>query len=162
MEIRRIRPDEALPWALLLDADPSRAMVERYLATSEVYLLERVPAAVVGVLVLTPIADEADDDAGAAGNVYEIKNVAVAESEQGRGYGRALIEFAIAEVRARGAVRLYIGTGNSSLSQLGLYQRCGFRIVAVDIDFFTRNYPERLYENDIECRDMLRLVIDFT
>lgn len=29
-----------------------------------------------------------------------------------------------------------IGTGNSSIGQLALYQKCGFRIIGVDMDFF--------------------------
>jgi hypothetical protein len=31
-------------------------------------------------------------------------------------------------------------------------------MAGVDVDFFTRNYPEAIVENGIECRDMIRLV----
>jgi hypothetical protein len=41
-----------------------------------------------------------------------------------------------------------------------LYQKCGFRIVGVDFDFFRRTHPEPIYENGIECRDMIRMRID--
>lgn len=40
-----------------------------------------------------------------------------------------------------------------------LYQKCGFRIVGIDRDFFTDHYPEPIYENGIWCRDMIRLSI---
>jgi hypothetical protein len=43
---------------------------------------------------------------------------------------------------------------------LALYQKCGFRIVGVDLDFFIRHYPEKIYENGIQCRDMIRLSLD--
>ncbi|WCN36270.1 hypothetical protein [Aneurinibacillus uraniidurans] len=33
-----------------------------------------------------------------------------------------------------------IGTGNSSIGQLALYQKCGFRIIGVDRDFFIKHY----------------------
>lgn len=50
-----------------------------------------------------------------------------------------------------------IGTGNSSIDQLAFYQKCGFRIAAIDPDFFIRHYPEPIFENGIQCRDMIRL-----
>lgn len=61
-----------------------------------------------------------------------------------------------ADPQAGGAHALMIGTGNSSLAQLRLYQRLGFRIVSIVPDFFA-NYPEPIYENGILCRDMVRL-----
>jgi hypothetical protein len=47
-----------------------------------------------------------------------------------------------------------------SINQLALYQNMGFRIAGVDVDFFTRNYPEAIVENGIVCRDMIRLKYD--
>ncbi|MNW16937.1 putative N-acetyltransferase YvbK [compost metagenome] len=44
--------------------------------------------------------------------------------------------------------------------QLYLYQKCGFRIVGVDVDFFVRHYEEAIEENGIPCRDMIRLAMD--
>jgi ribosomal protein S18 acetylase RimI-like enzyme len=84
-------------------------------------------------------------------------NIAVNESQHGQGCGKQLIQYAIVEALKRGYTCIEIGTGNSSLSQLRLYQRCGFRIVGVDFDFFTRHYDEAIYENGLLCRDMIRL-----
>ena len=55
---------------------------------------------------------------------------------------------------------LEVGTGNSSISQLALYQKCGFRIVSIDRDFFKKSYREKIVENEIECTDMIRLSMD--
>jgi len=33
-------------------------------------------------------------------------------------------------------------------------------IVGIDIDYFSKNYPEEIYENGIQCRDMIRLSKD--
>lgn len=55
---------------------------------------------------------------------------------------------------------LEVGTGNSSINQLALYQKCRFRIVGVDKDFFKRHYKEKIIENEIECIDMIRLRMD--
>ena len=52
---------------------------------------------------------------------------------------------------------LEVGTGNAGIGQLALYQRCGFSIESIEKDYFVRHYPEPIYENGIECRDMVRL-----
>ena len=56
----------------------------------------------------------------------------------------------------QGVKTLIVGTGNSSLSQLGLYQKCGFRLDHIIRDFF-KNYPEPIFENGIQCIDMVML-----
>lgn len=55
---------------------------------------------------------------------------------------------------------LMIGTGNSSINQLALYQKCGFRVIGVERDFFINNYDEPIFENGIQCVDMIRLSIE--
>lgn len=50
-----------------------------------------------------------------------------------------------------------IGTGNSSIQRLALYQKCGFRMASIDHDFFLKHYDEPIYENGIQCMDMVRL-----
>lgn len=99
------------------------------------------------MLALTPVS----------WGVLEVTNLAVDEAWQGRGLGKRLLAAAIDAARAAGALRLDIATGNSSLAQLGLYQRMGFRICAVESDYFSLNYPESIVENGIPCRDRLRL-----
>lgn len=137
------------PWALLLLADPSREQVLGYLPRSRVLALFDVEQ-VLGVVVMTPsVAGEA-----------QITNLAVDEACQGRGLGRRLLESAIEQAREAGLQRLTIATGNSSLAQLGLYQRLGFRIVGIETDHFVRHYPEPIYENGIQCRDQIRLALD--
>lgn len=101
----------------------------------------------MGVYVLFPLSE----------TTVEIKNIAVAENVRGQGYGRQLLQHALAESARRGFEFVEIGTGNSSLGQLALYQKCGFRLYAIDKDFFRKNYPEPIVENGIECRDMIRL-----
>ncbi|RIO99278.1 GNAT family N-acetyltransferase, partial [Staphylococcus gallinarum] len=49
-------------------------------------------------------------------------------------------------------------TGNSSIGQLAFYQKAGFRIVAVEMNYFVNNYEDPIYENGILCRDLIRLV----
>lgn len=137
------------PWDLLLLADPSRDKILGYIDDSIVIGL-RVEDGVVGVIVLTLLQ----------GTTFEIMNLALSPAFQGRGFAKMLLEEGIAESRRRGATRLELGTGNSSISQLALYQKVGFRMSSVIPDFFVTNYPEPIFENGIQCRDMIRLIYD--
>ncbi|PKL30065.1 MAG: GNAT family N-acetyltransferase, partial [Spirochaetae bacterium HGW-Spirochaetae-10] len=59
-----------------------------------------------------------------------------------------------------GSRSIVIGTGNSSLTQLSLYQKLGFRMDHIIKDFFTDNYSEPIVENGLLCRDMVVLKRD--
>jgi len=93
-------------------------------------------------------------------HTIEIVNIAVDEKSQGSGVGKILLQHAIETAKAMGYTTIEIGTGNSSLGQLDLYQKCGFRIVGVDRNFFLRHYEEDIIENGIRCTDMIRLSQD--
>jgi ribosomal protein S18 acetylase RimI-like enzyme len=145
LSLRELSPSE-YPWNLFLLADPSRDAVEKYIHESVVVALTN-DECVAGVVVLTRVGEGA----------VEIKNIAVDPAFQGQGIGKKLLEEAIRRCRAEGAREVVIGTGNSSVGQLALYQKVGFQIVGIDRDFFTKNYPEPIIENGIVCRDMIRL-----
>ncbi len=87
-------------------------------------------------------------------------NVAVAEEFHGQGIGKKLVKHAIQTAKDKGYQTIEVGTGNSSIGQLALYQKCGFRISGVDRDFFIRHYEEEIFENGIQCVDMIRLSQD--
>ncbi|MGY5487636.1 N-acetyltransferase family protein [Paenibacillus sp. ALE2] len=150
MNIRLLNSNENYPLELLLLADPSRKLVEEYLKRGQCYVAE-IDHQIVGVYVLLPTRPE----------TIEVVNIAVSEVMHGKGIGRQLMTHAIETARIQGYKTLEIGTGNSSIGQLALYQKCGFRIVGVDLDFFVRhNYVEEIYENGIQCRDMIRMSQD--
>lgn len=135
-----------IPLDLLLLADPEEAAVNQYLHRSIGYTLN-VNGETIGAVLLLPTRP----------HTLELVNVAVAEEWQGKGYGKQLVQHAIQCARELGYQVLEVGTGNSSLSQLGLYQKCGFRICGVDTDFFVIHYDEPIEENGIPCVDMIRL-----
>ncbi|MFD2383035.1 GNAT family N-acetyltransferase [Paenibacillus xanthanilyticus] len=138
--------DEEPPYELLLLADPSKPLVDGYLSKGSCHVAE-LDGETIGVFVLL------EKHAG----TLEIMNIAVAERYQGRGFGKALLAAAVEEARRRGAAFMEIGTGNSGFQQLYMYQKCGFRMMSIDHDFFVRNYEEPIVENGIPCRDMVRL-----
>jgi ribosomal protein S18 acetylase RimI-like enzyme len=149
MNIRILTKGEKLPMELLLLADPSEEIVMEYVSRGECFVAEQEQK-IVGVYVLLPTRPE----------TIELVNVAVAEEQQGRGIGKLLVMDAIKAAKTKGCKTIEMGTGNSGIGQLALYQKCGFRIVGVDLDFFIRHYPEKIYENGIQCRDMIRFSLD--
>lgn len=149
MEIRKLRHDEEYPMELLLLADPSRKLVEDYLTRGECFVIE-VDGSIIGEYVLLPTRPD----------TIEIVNIAVDENFQGNGIGKKLVNDAIKRANEKRYKTIEIGTANSSIGQLLLYQKCGFRIVGVDRDFFIRHYNEKISENGIKVIDMVRLSQD--
>ena len=149
MNIRLLNAGEKLPMELLLLADPSQSMVEAYIDKGECFVAEE-DNRVIGVYVLI----------SKGLGTSEVVNLAVAEEYQGEGIGKALLMDAIQTAKRKGYKTIEIGTGNSSIGQLALYQKCGFRMTSIDRDFFIRQYEEKIYENGIQCMDMVRLSQD--
>ncbi|MCR8641285.1 GNAT family N-acetyltransferase [Paenibacillus sp. N1-5-1-14] len=131
---------------LLLLADPEEGLVQKYVAEGQCYVYEEL-GQVIGEYVLLPKNE----------TVVELINVAVSECVQGRGLGKMLVQHAVQSARNLGYSSIEVGTGNSSVGQLHLYQKCGFRITGIDTDFFVRNYAEPIMENGMQCRDMIRM-----
>ena len=149
VEIRKLSAGEQPPMELLLLADPSVKLVEEYLKRGECYVAA-LSNEIVAEYVLLPTRPE----------TVEIVNVAVAETHQGRGIGKLLVQHAIQTAAMLGYKTIEIGTGNSGVGQLALYQKCGFRMTGIDKDFFVRHYEEAIFENGIQVVDMVRLSQD--
>lgn len=147
--IRPLGETDQPPMELLLLADPSEKLVNGYLKRGRCWVAEAKDE-VIGVYVLVETRPE----------TVELVNVAVRGDMQGRGIGKLLVVHAVKTARELGFRTVELGTGNSSVHQLRLYQKCGFRIIGVDTDFFVRYYDEPIYENGIQCRDMIRLMQD--
>lgn len=133
-------------WELLLQADPSKLQIDNYIHKGHIFEL-RVKSELVGIIVLVEKTDE----------LIEIMNLSITEKWQGKGFAKTLIEYACLFSDNKGYSTVTIGTGNSSLNQLALYQKAGFRITGIDHNYFIHHYSEPIYENGIHCRDMIRL-----
>jgi len=144
--IKELGGKEMIPYDLLLIADPSKSNIDKYIFDSVVYKAD-FKDQTIGCYVLYSIDKE----------TIEIKNIVIDEKYQGKGIGTILLKDAIERVKLKGLKRITIGTGNSSVGQLYLYQKIGFRITSIKINFFKENYSEPIMENGIECRDMIVL-----
>jgi ribosomal protein S18 acetylase RimI-like enzyme len=149
VKIQQWGPHEAIPIDLLLLADPSENLVRQYVSRGKLFVGEEGDET-IGVFILI------DTKPGTT----ELVNVAVEEHQQGKGFGKMLVKHAIQIAQKGGYKTIEVGTGNSSLNQLALYQKCGFRMTGVDRDYFLRNYEEEIVENGLLCRDLIRLSLD--
>ncbi len=143
MKIVEITENKKEYLSLLLLADEQEDMIDRYLERGRMYVLEDG-----GVKSECVVTDEGD-------GVLEIKSLATVPEYQGRGYGKALIEFILAEFKDRYAV-LQAGTGDSPRT-VPFYETCGFVRSRVLPGFFTDNYDHPIYEDGVRLRDMVIL-----
>ena len=138
--------NETLPNDLLLLSDPSEDVIAEYIQSS-IKIVARIDGKIVGVLLLLKTRPR----------TMEIMNISVYEEYQNKGIGKKLINKAIEIAKGNKTKTLEIGTGNPGIVQMMLYQKCGFRIVSVELDYFRKNHDEKIFENGIECRDMIRM-----
>lgn len=129
---------------LLLTADPNENAILSYIRGSKI-LVCQVGEKFVSIAVIA----KRDD-------IAELKNIAVLFEYQGKGIAKQMINEAKRLAKHLGAKTMEVGTGNSSFSQLVLYQKCGFRMYSIDSGYF-KSYPELIFENGIRCIDMVRL-----
>ena len=143
MEVRKVERDKKRYLDLLLLADEQEDMVDRYLERGTMYVLEDE-----GIKAQCVVTDEWD-------GVLELKNIAVEPTAQGKGYGKAMVDFLIRTYRGRYAV-LQVGTGDSP-STIPFYEACGFRRHHLVRNFFTDHYDHPIYECGVQLVDMVYL-----
>eukprot|EP01060_Flectonema_neradi_P034065 TRINITY_DN5873_c2_g1_i1.p1 TRINITY_DN5873_c2_g1~~TRINITY_DN5873_c2_g1_i1.p1 ORF type:complete len:149 (+),score=16.41 TRINITY_DN5873_c2_g1_i1:130-576(+) len=129
--------------ALFLEADPSRSAIEKYIEKGIIFV-HKDDETLKAAAILTTNND-----------MFELVNIAVIREYRGQGLAKLLIASVKEHVRKLGGNTLFVGTGNSSLDQLALYQKCGFRLHSIVHDFFSEY--EEIYENGIRCIDKVVL-----
>lgn len=143
MTITEIKENKKQYLDLLLLADEQEDMIDRYLDTGTMYVLDDN-----GVKSECVVTDEGN-------GILEIKNIATVPEYQGRGYGKALIEFLLSKYFGRYSI-LQVGTGDSP-STIPFYEKCGFVPSHTVPNFFTDNYDHPIYECGIQLVDMVYL-----
>lgn len=104
-----------LPWSLLLDADPDKEKVQVYVSKGNGWIWKEKEKT-IGILIYIVREKE-----------FEIVNVAVEPSHQGKGIGGKLLETAFQELSqlASSQTQIIIRTGSTSSAALHLYQKNG-------------------------------------
>ena len=135
----------SLPLPLLLEADPSTQLIESYRDTPHAWQIRDQDQTVAAAILQSRNPQE-----------WELMNIAVLPSHQGLGLGSQLLASLIQYVREQGGQTLYVATGTIGYP-LYFYQRAGFRVVAVEPDYFLHHYDEALFEDGLQHKDRLIL-----
>ncbi len=131
---------------LLLLADESESMVNKYLDRGELFALYDNDSKTVAVV-------SKEDE-----NTYEIKNIATYEKYQGKDYGSCMIKFIIENYKNKGAL-LLVGTGEDERI-LTFYKKFGFEYSHTVKNFFIDNYDHAMFENGKQLKDMIYLKME--
>lgn len=143
MKIEKITSDKKQYLDLLLLADESEKMIDKYLEKGDLFAL--FDDDLKSLCVVT----QEDQD------TCELKNIATYEQYQGKGYGRALINY-ISEYYKDSYKTMLVGTGETP-SILSFYQGSGFERSHVIKNFFTDNYDHIMIEEGVQLVDMVYL-----
>ena len=143
MEIKEVKENKKRFLPLLLLADEQEDMIDRYLDRGTMYVLDDD-----GVKCECVVTDEGE-------GVLEIKNIAVEPADQGKGYGKILIDFVAMKYKGQYSI-LQVGTGESPLT-IPFYEKCGFVRSHSIKNFFTDHYNHPIYESGIQLVDMIIL-----
>jgi GNAT superfamily N-acetyltransferase len=144
VEIRIIETGKKDFLDLLLLADESESMIDRYLERGELFALYD-SGDLKSVCVVTR----------ESGDACELKNIATSKEWQGKGYGGKLLNRIFAHYKGRYKTML-VGTGDAPKA-LRFYQRKGFKISHRVKDFFTDNYDHPMVEDGVLLSDMIYL-----
>lgn len=143
MRIEKITENKKQYLDLLLLADESEDMIDKYLESGDMFAL--YDDNLKTVCVVTKIDKE----------TCELKNIATYEKYQGKGYGRELINY-ITNFYKNNYKTMQVGTGETP-TILSFYKNCGFEISHRLKNFFTDNYNHPMFEDGIQLIDMVYL-----
>lgn len=139
MEVRKIAAGKKAYLPLMLEADPSEQMIDRYLEQGELYVLMINGQPVAEAVMLQR-----------SGEVCELCNLTTAPEHRGKGYASRLVRHLLKLYSPR-CRRVEVGTDASMTS---FYERFGFRYAYMREGFFTDNYPTPIVENGVVLKDM--------
>lgn len=131
--------------SLFSEAEDSSVQLAAYINLGQV-LVAREGGLVVGHLQLVPTGESTE---------IELKSMAVDRARRGSGIGRLLVEAAIRHSADAGLSRMLVSTATADVGNLRFYQRCGFRMLAVERDAFgpESGYPHLILIDGIPLRD---------
>lgn len=146
MEVRKISIHKKAYLPLLLEADPSEPMIDRYLEDGEMYVLmaggQAVSVAVVGK--------------GEEEGVFELHNLATMPEERKKGHAGRLIAYLLKLYQPRGKA-MQVGT---SAGMAAFYERFGFKYKYTRENFFMDENYSGCNFDEPDLRDMQVLEIE--
>lgn len=140
MEIKKIEKNKENFMELLLEADPEKEIVQRYLEKGELYV-----GGDEGKTVCVCVVIKYDE------NTCELKNIATLPESRGKGFAGKLIKY-IFEVYKNQFKRMIVGTTENMIP---FYVLNGFTQYHHTVkNFFIDNYKEEIWDGNLQCIDM--------
>ena len=125
---------------LLLEADPSKKLINHYLNMGELFVL-KYNNDIACIAVVVKIDDE----------TVELKNIATKEIYRGQGFGKRMINFLTYKYKVN-YKKMIVGTTENNIP---FYVKLGFDNFEKTIkNFFIDNYEEEIWDGKLQCIDM--------
>ena len=125
---------------LLLEADPSKEMIQKYIKNGELFVLKyKDETACVAVVT---IVDE---------NTCELKNIVTVKKYRGNGFAKKMIKYLEDNYKTR-YEKMLVGTTENNIP---FYVKQGFAKYEKTIkNYFIDNYDKEIKDGDLVCTDM--------
>lgn len=126
---------------LLLEADPSKDMIHKYLNDSDVYALKKEDE-LISIAVILPISRK----------TLELKNIVTKENYRNKGYAKTLLKHLSGNYKQK-YDRMLVGTTENNIP---FYVKQGFDKYEKTIkNFFIDNYKEEIKDGELTCTDLI-------
>ena len=126
---------------LLLEADPSKDMIHKYLNDSDVYALKKEDE-LISIAVILHIDRK----------TLELKNIVTKENFRNKGYAKTLLKSLCGNYKQK-YDRMLVGTTENNIP---FYVKQGFDKYEKTIkNFFIDNYKEEIKDGDLICTDLI-------
>lgn len=126
---------------LLLEADPSKDMIHKYLNDSDVYALKKEDE-LISIAVILHIDRK----------TLELKNIVTKENYRNKGYAKTLLKHLSGNYKQK-YDRMLVGTTENNIP---FYVKQGFDKYEKTIkNFFIDNYKEEIKDGELTCTDLI-------
>ena len=126
---------------LLLEADPSKDMIHKYLNDSDVYALKKGDE-LISIAVILHIDRK----------TLELKNIVTRENYRDKGYAKTLLKSLCGNYKQK-YDRMLVGTTENNIP---FYVKQGFDKYEKTVkNFFIDNYNEEIKDGDLICTDLI-------
>ena len=126
---------------LLLEADPSKDMIHKYLNDSDVYALKKGDE-LISIAVICTISRK----------TLELKNIVTRENYRNKGYAKTLLKSLCGNYKQK-YDRMLVGTTENNIP---FYVKQGFDKYEKTVkNFFIDNYNEEIKDGDLICNDLI-------
>lgn len=125
---------------LLLEADPDKEVIMKYIETGDMYVLNS-KGKTLAEIIITKVDSK----------TCELKNIATLQEARGKGLAKRLIQYVFRKYKGK-YKRMIVGTTENMIP---FYVLNGFtRYYKTTKNFFIDNYSEEIWDGNLQCIDM--------